>query len=608
MRFGLHMKVMVILTFVLLPVVVVTGYVPFKNESSFLKNQGRHRAQDLMRALEVIAFSALRVGDHELLNRFVRRTYFEENEVLSIEIRDTRGKSIISLGPREAGQTSYPETLVTRLTRGSDFVGEVELTFDLARAHETLERTRRLIILSVIDSLLCLGFVLHLALKHLVSRRVLRLRALSHRLSLGELGATIPVEGADELSDLTAAFNSMSGSLEESRREIGRVNQELEERVDLRTAQLNAEKLKSESIVQNLPDGLITFDSDFNIQSLNPAAARLLSIDLDSVVGKKCFEVIQSEVCQDRCLHVRARSSGKPAREEDVTFSTPEGPRPVTFVSGLIRDPAGQLVGGVETFRDIGGLKELHRRLRHSDRLSAVGTLAAGIAHELNNPIGNISTFAQLVRENPEPDTTFIRRSLDKVLSETRRASQIISQLLDFSRSQQLREDRVDLEQLVDEALRLVHSGRPVCDSLIVETICPATAPFPRGDAQQLLQVFINLYTNAIHAMGGTGRLTTRVETHLVRVDERPFVKIQVMDTGPGIDPEMGHQIFDPFFTTKDVGQGTGLGLAIAHRIVEDHGGILRYESEPGQGTTFTLLLTPFLTPSPTGVQRGGGR
>ena len=225
----------------------------------------------------------------------------------------------------------------------------------------------------------------------------------------------------------------------------------------------------------------------------------------------------------------------------------------------------------------------LQDQLRHADRLSTLGQLAAGVAHELNEPLGNILGFAQLAKKCPGLPVQ-ARQDIEKILAASLHARDIIKKMLVFARQMPPQKKRVNLNEVVQEGLSLFGSR---CSNEGIEVIRFLRPQLPAilADPVQLNQVLVNLVLNALQAMPGGGRLTIKTG---VRGDH---VFLIVEDTGPGMTKEVMGRIFTPFFTTKDVGQGTGLGLSVTHGIVTSHGGSIQVRSEVGQGTQFEIAL-----------------
>ncbi len=227
--------------------------------------------------------------------------------------------------------------------------------------------------------------------------------------------------------------------------------------------------------------------------------------------------------------------------------------------------------------------KRLQVQLRHADRLATIGQLSAGVAHELNEPLGNILAFAQLARKEPDlPRQT--ARDLDKIVTTSLHAREIIKKLMLFARQMPPRKSRVSLNALVEEGLYFLES-RCVKDGVAIQRHLSPRLPDIVADPSQLNQVLVNLVVNAIQAMPGGGVL--KISTR--ELDDR--VVLCVEDNGVGMSSHVLKRIFVPFFTTKDIHEGTGLGLPVVHGIVTSHGGTIEVESVPGRGSKFEVRL-----------------
>jgi two-component system NtrC family sensor kinase len=235
-------------------------------------------------------------------------------------------------------------------------------------------------------------------------------------------------------------------------------------------------------------------------------------------------------------------------------------------------------------------MRELHRRqemLAEAQKLRAIGTLTAGVAHELNNPINNISLTLEVLLEDYETLRDEERLSLCRdLLAQTERAQGVVRSLLDFSRQRQPRIEALDIGTLLAQTNKLLANQVRLARTRLELTV-PEGLPPVRGDRQQLAQVFVNLYLNAIEAMGRDGHLQVVAR---VQHDRPGFVRVDVRDSGRGIPDDALAYIFDPFYTTKGA-KGTGLGLSVSYGIVAKHEGTIEVESTVGEGTTFSVLL-----------------
>jgi signal transduction histidine kinase len=232
-------------------------------------------------------------------------------------------------------------------------------------------------------------------------------------------------------------------------------------------------------------------------------------------------------------------------------------------------------------------LSQRQEQLIKAHKLKAVGTLTAGVAHELNNPVNNIMLTAAMLQEDySEIDDAERLDMINDLVEQAERSRKIIRNLLEFAREQEIDTHLYQLDDILKESLQLVSNQLKLCKVKIERRFAPNLAPIS-GDKQQLAQVFLNLALNAIDAMPDGGTLT--IETGTVR--EGGFLKVNVRDTGTGIADHIKSHIFDPFFTSKPPGKGTGLGLSVSLGIIRKHGGDIRVDSQIDEGTAFTVLL-----------------
>ncbi len=237
----------------------------------------------------------------------------------------------------------------------------------------------------------------------------------------------------------------------------------------------------------------------------------------------------------------------------------------------------------VERKQTEGEKARLQDQLRHADRLATIGQLSAGVAHELNEPIGSILGFAQLIEKNPRlPDQ--VEQDAVKIMKASLHAREVIKKLMLFARQMPPQKICVDLNQIVDEGLYFLES-RCAQEGIKVERKLAGSLPKIHADSAQMTQVLVNVVVNAIQAMPGGGKLTIQTRA------SKKAVSLVIRDTGTGMEEKIRKQVFLPFFTTKDIGEGTGLGLAVVHGIVTSHGGSMDVKSELGKGTTFEVIL-----------------
>jgi PAS domain S-box-containing protein len=343
----------------------------------------------------------------------------------------------------------------------------------------------------------------------------------------------------------------------------------------------------------------------YRFLSVNPAFTRATGLREEAVVGKTVDEIIpEPSLALVRAKYRQAiETASQVSWDETSRYATGERHGEVSVTP--LFDGAGrcqQLVGTVHDITDRKVMERERRRieeqLHHSQRLEALGTLAAGIVHEFNNVLSAIrcNTDIALRADTPAPE---VRESLREIDKASRRATDLVRRILSFSRPHEAKRERVRLPDVVDEALGLLRAGLPRSLSLSVRAASDTPAVF--ADATQLHQVVMNLVANAAYAMAGdTGKIEITLsafdvtaETSSLVPDLRDgrYVRMRFRDDGSGMAPAIMARIFEPFFTTKPVSVGTGLGLSTVHGIIKSHGGAITVESQLGRGTTFDVYL-----------------
>lgn len=368
----------------------------------------------------------------------------------------------------------------------------------------------------------------------------------------------------------------------------------LAEEVDRRTADAAMQQRFTEAIIDALPLSLYAIDSNFRIVAWNRnRELGELGLPKGEVMGKNIFEVLTK---QSRDLLQREFSNvfatGKIHRIEQETV-TQDGDTNHWLISKIPMHAGetGKVSHVIAVGENITARVKAHRAVARAEKLAAVGRLAAGVVHEINNPLATIAACAESLEKRIEegafgdsPDAEDLREYLGLIRDEAFRCKSITHGLLDFSRLRSGQRVPVNISELIKTTARLVtHQQRG--DNIKIEIETAADLPVVLGDGGQLQQAVVALATNAIDAMPEGGTLTLRA------VQSGARILIEVRDTGLGIAPENMTKIFDPFFTTKDIGRGTGLGLAVCYGILSDHGGRLDVRSTVAVGTTFTITL-----------------
>jgi len=345
-------------------------------------------------------------------------------------------------------------------------------------------------------------------------------------------------------------------------------------------ASLTRIKAFSDNVVDNMPIGLIALDDHHRIAACNHIAESVLQLSVPNVMGKKAAQMLPA-----RLWEVVARFAEQDhVIEEEIDCAIANGSIvPLEIGASILQDANGVFLGYILLFKDLTEVRSLRREIARSQRLASVGRLAAGVAHEIRNPLSSIKGFATYFKER-YPDAPQDQKTANIMIAEVDRLNRVVGQLLEFARPVPVSPKLTSLKELVGDSVRLIERKAKE-KQITVKTLNFAKADQVVLDPDRINQVLLNIYLNAIESMDPGGELG--VELSAGEAD-RP-IEIRVSDTGCGIPGEHLSRIFDPYFTTKST--GTGLGLAIAHNIMEAMGGRINISSRPGKGTTITLTL-----------------
>lgn len=341
-------------------------------------------------------------------------------------------------------------------------------------------------------------------------------------------------------------------------------------------------------------NGVIAIHRDGTIALANDEAYRIFAVTRPAGEGRHAF----NEVFRDRPDVVRTLSAAfemttLPNRAE---LRLKDLDRVVGYTLSQVKDDDGRVVGAVMYFKDLTLVEQAEERERLRDRLASLGEMAAGIAHELKNPLAGIEVMAGLLRRQVSelPDAQSL---LADIISEAKLANAIVVEMLEFVRPIRLQMEQTDVREVLQQSLTLAESKARRGETQVVLKV-PGALPLVDGDQHQLCQVFTNLLTNAFEALDGRGHVTISAVVEEITQDpafaidgEAPTqsIIVDVADDGPGVSADLSDRIFDPFFTTKP--QGSGLGLAIVRKIVDAHDGRIDLNSAAGQGTRFRVTL-----------------
>ncbi len=343
-----------------------------------------------------------------------------------------------------------------------------------------------------------------------------------------------------------------------------------------------------ENLIENSPDAIVSVRKGGEIIIFNSAAERLLGYKKQEVIGKmNIVHVYPPGVAKRVMKDLRSESYGGKGilQKQELMVVNKDGASIPVYLSASILYEEGREAGSVGIFTDLREQKELEIQLMRTEKLSSLGKLSAGIAHEINQPLTGVLTFASLLLKKFQEDET-TKKDLEVIVRETTRIRRIVQGVLDFARETPIHKSTTRIELIIDQTLELVvHQQRFF--GIDVKKDYGASVAQVLVDSSLMEQVFMNMILNAADAMEGSGTLTVRTR------QSGDTVRIDIEDTGCGMPRSIVDKIFDPFFTTKDSTEGTGmgLGLAVSYGIVKNHNGDIRVETVEGKGTTFTIEL-----------------
>ncbi|MBO0859015.1 MAG: PAS domain S-box protein [Chloracidobacterium sp.] len=390
-----------------------------------------------------------------------------------------------------------------------------------------------------------------------------------------------PTDGALLTSEDTSLLRAISGYVA-----VAIENALLLEEQARRAKELARLKEFNENIVESISVGVMVINLRGRITNWNSALEQIYGLKREDVNGRRITEVFQSEMLHAlRDLMERGEwRVGEPVNVYKFRARSADG-RDLTLNISLaaLQSKTAEIEGSLVAIEDVTERVGLEAQLQQSDKLSSIGLLAAGVAHEVNTPLAGISSYSQMLMQQI-PDDDPRRQLLEKIHRQTSRASSIVNNLLNFSRVTEARYAPVDLNRVIDDTIQLLEAQLRNTEIEVVRSYADELPP-AFGDAPKLQQVLMNLMLNARDAMPQGGRLEISTEA------DDDSVVIAVRDNGLGIAPEHLAKIYDPFFTTKQIGKGTGLGLAVSYGIISDHGGHIDVESNLGVGTRFQITL-----------------
>ena len=387
-----------------------------------------------------------------------------------------------------------------------------------------------------------------------------------YRSQLGDQKET--QEKANETAFIINAFHQVTKQLKEKEKELERLKALAEQRAD------TVESF-NENILQCVTSGVMTFDKECRLTTINRAGEEMLGMSREQAINKRCQELFGES---DIITVIRDTLEKKtPSDRMEAMLEQPSGKLWLGYNTALLTDQQNAALGVILSFSDLTEVKRLHEQVELRERLTALGEMSAGIAHELRNPMAVISGYLNLLAKKTVPEHQAIIRD---ITTEINGMNRIIGDLLTFARPASLNRVKINVKEMIESCLANALQATNAASR--ITTVLKLDAIEAVVDEVLMRQAFTNLIQNAIEAMPDNGTIT-------IEASRNHELRITVQDIGAGIPTEHLKKVFLPFYTTKD--KGTGLGLALVHKIILSHGGRIELESAEGKGSIFRVIL-----------------
>jgi len=594
----LQTRLILYATIIILLIMPLVIFLVEKRQCETIQEEAKKRGMAMARNLAAVSTNALLTYNYVVLEQNAEKVALEE-DIVYVVIHDKENRVAVYSQYDEKQGMILTDELSQRAVKAKEpliqsafnsekkarvlditipvYIKESQEKWGTIRIGLSLERMFDQIVKTRLNLLLLgfLAFVLGILGSIFFSRRITQPISKLVRTTIsaaqGDLDQVIDIRTRDEIEELGKNFNHMIQQIRLHRNEL-----------ESRLREISSLKAYTDNILSSMINGLITIDLEKTIITLNEMAERILRKKKGEIVGLSLEQALggQHSLCQ---MMMETLSKGEGIFRSELEISNEEKTLWLAASTSLLADGKGKKIGVLAIFQDITEIKALEEKLRHADRLAALGTLSAGLAHEIKNPLSSIKTFVQLLPkklENPpfmEKFNTTVPREIDRI-------NQLVEDLLELTRRRIRPMVNLDVNHLILQVIDL-HGEEMTKRHIVFEDHLDRTLPSIRGDSEGLYRAFSNLVINAIQAMPVGGTLS--VSSELEQLSST--IKITFRDTGVGMDKETAKNLFNPFFTTKD--KGFGLGLALTHKIIEDHKGMIEVMSELGKGTTFFLRL-----------------
>lgn len=576
MKIDIENKILIpFLLLIIIPTLVVGGVFYWNSNQLFVDSQKNTMAKDLLHVIEHLDSLSQEVKDGTLSAEqaqkkaleFLVRSWkdaimvFDQNS--NRYLTGTGSAQQAFLGSRSDIWFESGESRISAFIQYPQWKWVIGMSYDTKEfVYELQELQKYTLLIAIIGIIVAVE--LSILLAHNISRPIKNLAEVCNQIALGGLDTKIPLERRDEIGVLAGALHNMLQRLQENNKK------------------LEAMKKSNEDILRCIDIGIIAIDKEGGIIGINQTAHALMAgkhvvDDNGSYVGE-LFPLLRENL-------ERTIKEEKPVPNLELKVEDGESGRYLVVTTGLLRSEDESPTGAICSLSDITQRKKVEERIERVNRLVSLGELAAGLAHEIRNPLAGIKTSSQVL-QNRFMDQTSNKNLIEGVLFEIDRLNDLIADLLNFAHPRPANRSLVDIVGIIRKAIELTDNELRK-NNIKHEIIVDASETMTYIDRNQMEQVFLNIIINAVKAMKDGGCLNIRV----YRKEESMFRKLKVAfsDTGTGIENEIINRIYDPFFTTDPA--GTGLGLSVVHKLVTENDGDIEVVSKVGQGTTFIIGL-----------------